>query len=100
MTEAEVEMLEMKLGNLGHKSDDFRVQKEALDHAIGDAAREGEMLQKQLRESEALRDAQVMLRCIYVCIYIYIYIYICIYIYLYTCIYIYKYVYTNVCIFI
>jgi len=61
MTEADVEMLEMKLGNLGHKSDDFRVQKEALDHAIGDAAREGEMLQKQLRESEALRDAQVML---------------------------------------
>jgi len=86
MTEAEVEMLEMKLGNLGHKSDDFRVQKEALDHAIGDAAREGEMLQKQLRESEALRDAQVMLRCIYVRIVIYIYIYICICIH--TCIYI------------
>ena len=59
MTEGQVQALEMRLRNLTSKSDDFRLQKEALDHAIADAAREGEMLQKQLREAEALRDAQV-----------------------------------------
>ena len=59
MTEGVIERLELKLQNLAAKSDDFRVQKEALDHAIADAAREGDMLQKQLRESESLRDAQV-----------------------------------------
>jgi hypothetical protein len=59
MTEAHIELLEMKLRNLNTKSDDFRVQKEALDHNIADASREGEMLQKQLREAEALRDSQI-----------------------------------------
>jgi chromosome segregation ATPase len=59
MTQVRVDDLELKLKNKRHISDEYRVQIEALDHAIADAAREGEMLSKQLKEAEALRDSQI-----------------------------------------
>eukprot|EP00961_Rhodomonas_salina_P276105 3729914-Rhodomonas_salina.4 len=59
--ENQIELLEMRLRNAGGQSDHFRIQKEALDHAIEEAEREGALLKKQLEQAEKQRDAQVSL---------------------------------------